>query len=70
MFEVNDRVIVNTGWFDRYPGVVKEVELIKDVTIYWVHVDDYSDTSIAHAINALEGLEHGYVPFLEEQLNV
>jgi hypothetical protein len=68
MFDVNDRVNIISIY--GLSGTVKETLFVEDSKFYMVDVDGYSDTIDAKKINSLIGLDHGYVPLLESDLEL
>jgi hypothetical protein len=70
MFNVGERVAVvepGTTMHDM-PGVIESIDNSGSLLFYFVNVDGYSDTDGARFVNSLVGLDHGYVPFEEQNL--
>lgn len=68
MFNVNDRVKVEV--LNGLSGTVMESFILDETQFYLVDVDGYSNTPSAKALNAIAGLDHGYVPLLESDLEL
>ncbi len=67
MFAVGNRVriVMMEDALGTIKGLIRTDD---DREFYLVDVDGYSDSPSARAINAMAGLDHGYVPLLETDL--